>query len=185
MSEILQTFYHFFMLIHSIYCSLFSFHLFLKFHRVFLLLTTFVFHSNDSVFFIQMSVKFIPVGQMTLALVKVMAWHRQEDKPRHEPVMTQGPVQYPIGRLFVRSRKFSKPRDLHLHSKLSDRSKIWRVPRQDSCRSAYQISKRCDDLNYKSRGFETSRDLTIKCLIRYWNGAQVADTYKPCWFTEM
>ena len=68
------------------------------------------------------------------------------------------PFQYPMRRLTVRSRKFWKPRDLYLE--LSDRSDIWQAPRQQGCRSACQISRRCDNLNYQSRGFETSRDLT-------------------------
>ena len=82
------------------------------------------------------------------------------------------PFQYPIRRLNARSRKASKPRDLSLE--LSDRSEIWQAPQQQGCRSACQISKRCDNLNYQSRGFETSRDLTIRRLIGYWNGAQQA-----------
>ena len=77
--------------------------------------------------------------------------------------------QYSIRRLIVRSRKVSKPRDLYLE--LSDRSEIWQAPRQHCCRCAYQISERCDNLNYQSRGFETSRDLTVRRLIGYWNGA--------------
>ena len=81
------------------------------------------------------------------------------------------PFQYPIRRLTVRSRNVSKPRDLYLE--LSDRSEIWQAPRQQGCRSACQISKRCDNLNYKSRGLQTSRDLTITRLIGYWNGALV------------
>ena len=40
------------------------------------------------------------------------------------------------------------------------------------CRGPCQISKRCEDLNYQSRGFETSRDLTIRRFIRYWDSAQ-------------
>ena len=40
------------------------------------------------------------------------------------------------------------------------------------CRGACQISKRCDNSNYQSRGFETSGDLTIKRIIGYWNGVQ-------------
>ena len=40
------------------------------------------------------------------------------------------------------------------------------------CRGPCQISKRCDDLNYQSRSFETLRDLTIRRLIRYWDRAQ-------------
>ena len=79
------------------------------------------------------------------------------------------PSQYPKRRLFVRSREVSKPRDLYL--KLSDRSEIWQALRQHCCRCACQISKRYDNLKYQSRGFETSRDLTKRRLIRYWDGA--------------
>ena len=71
----------------------------------------------------------------------------------------------------VRSRKVWKPRDLYLE--LFDCSKFWQAPRQHCCRGACQILKRWDNLNYQSRGFETSRDLTIRCLIGYWNGALV------------
>ena len=81
----------------------------------------------------------------------------------------RAPSQYPKRRLSVRSRKVSKPRDLYL--KLSDRSEIWQALRQHCCRCACQIAKRCGNLNYQSRGFETSRDLTIRRLIGYWNGA--------------
>ena len=74
--------------------------------------------------------------------------------------------------LIVRSREVSKPRDVYL--KLSDGSEIWQAPRHQCCRRACQISKRCDDLNYQSRGFETWRCLTIRRLIGYWNEAQVS-----------
>ena len=77
--------------------------------------------------------------------------------------------QYLIRRLIVRYRKASKPRDLNLE--LSNHSVIWQVHRQQCCRGACQISKRCHDLNYQSCGFEISHDLTIRRLIRYWNGA--------------
>ena len=82
---------------------------------------------------------------------------------------TWATFQYPIRRLTVRSHKVSKPQDLYLE--LSDRSEICQALRQQGCRSACQISKRCDNLNYQSPGFETSRDLTIWRLIGYWNGA--------------
>ena len=82
--------------------------------------------------------------------------------------------QYPIIRLVVWSREVSKPRDLRLI--LSDRSDIWQAPRQHCCRSTCQISKRCDNLNYQSRGFETSPDLMIRSIIWYWNGANVYST---------
>ena len=80
-----------------------------------------------------------------------------------------GPFQYPMRRLIVRSRKISKSRYLHL--KLYDRCEIWQAARQQCCRCAVQISKRCDNLNYQCQGLETSRDLTIGRLIWYWNRA--------------
>ena len=83
---------------------------------------------------------------------------------------TRAPFQYPIRRLIVRSRKVSKPRDLYLE--LSDRSEIWQAPRQQCCRGACQISKRHEHFNTRSRAFETLRDLTIRRLIGYRNGAQ-------------
>ena len=83
---------------------------------------------------------------------------------------TRAPFQYPVRRLIVRSREVSKPRDLYL--KLFDRSEIWQAPRQHCCRCACQISKRCDNSNYQSHSFETSRDLMIRRLIGYWNGAK-------------
>ena len=66
------------------------------------------------------------------------------------------------------------PRDLYLE--FSDRCEIWQALRQHCCRRACQISQRYDNLNCRSRGFETSRDLTIRRLIGYWNGAQVKTT---------
>ena len=81
---------------------------------------------------------------------------------------------YPIRRLIIRFREVSNPWDLYL--KLSDRSEIWQARRHHCCRGASQISKRCDDSNGQSRRFETSRDLTIRRLIGYWNGAQEALT---------
>ena len=83
-------------------------------------------------------------------------------------VVNKALFQYPIRRLIVRSRKVSKPRDFYLG--LFDHIEIWQAPRQHCCRRACQISKRCDDLNYQSRGFETSWDLTTRHLIRYSNG---------------
>ena len=83
---------------------------------------------------------------------------------------TRAPFQYPIRRLIVRSREVSKSQDLYLE--LSDRFDIGQAPRQHCCRPACQMSKRCDNLNCQSRGFETSRDLMIKRLIGYWNGSR-------------
>ena len=55
------------------------------------------------------------------------------------------------------------------------RSEIWQALRQHCCRCACQISKRYDNLKYQSRGFETSRDLTIRRLFGYWDGALAVD----------
>ena len=79
------------------------------------------------------------------------------------------PPQYPKRRLSVRSRKVSKPRDWYF--KLSYRFEIWQAHRQQRCRSACQISERSDNSKYKSRGFETLRDLTERRLFGYWDGA--------------
>ena len=84
---------------------------------------------------------------------------------------TRVPSQYPKRRLFVRSRKVSKPRDWYI--KLSYRFEIWQAHWQHCCRSACQISERSDNSKYKSRGFETLRDLTKIRLFGYWDGAQV------------
>ena len=82
------------------------------------------------------------------------------------------PFQYPKRRLIIRSCEVSKQRDLYLE--LSDRSEIWQAHRQHCCRCACQISKWYDNLKYQSRGFETSRDLTIRRLFGYWDGALVS-----------
>ena len=82
---------------------------------------------------------------------------------------TRAPSQYPKRRLFVRSRKVSKPRDWYF--KLSYRFEIWLAHRQHCCRSACQVSERSDNSKYKSRGFETLRDLTERRLLGYWDGA--------------
>ena len=81
-------------------------------------------------------------------------------------------AMYPKWRLFLRSRKVSKPRDWYF--KLSYRFEIWQAHRQHCCRSACQISERSDNSKYKSRGFETLRDLTERHLFGYWDGAQMA-----------
>ena len=67
------------------------------------------------------------------------------------------------------------PRDLYLE--LYDRSEILHAPRQQCCRSACQISKWWDNSNYLSRGFESSRDLTIRRLIGYWNRSLAANEF--------
>ena len=44
-------------------------------------------------------------------------------------------------------------------------SEIWQAPRQQRCRDACQISELNDHYNTQSRGFETSRDLSVRRLI--------------------
>ena len=84
---------------------------------------------------------------------------------------SRAPSQYPKRRLIVRSREVSKPRDWYF--KLSYRFEIWQAHRQQSCRSACQISERSDNSKYKSRDFETLRDLTKRRLFGYWDRALV------------
>ena len=76
--------------------------------------------------------------------------------------------QYLIRRLLVRSREVSKSRDWQFKS--WHRFEIWQVPRQPCCRCAFQMSERSENCKYKTRGFWSSRDLTIRRLIGYWNG---------------
>ena len=66
----------------------------------------------------------------------------------------------------TRSREVSKSRDLDFECFNS--SEIWQAHRQQCCRCACQILERYDNCNMKSRGFETSRDLTIKRLVAWW-----------------
>ena len=100
--------------------------------------------------------------------------HRWIPPPLSHPLSTQPKAtgalfQYQIRRLTIRSRKISKPS--HLYLELFDRFEIWQAPRQHCCRCACQITKRYDTSNYQSRWLETSRDLIIRRLIGYWNGA--------------
>ena len=74
-------------------------------------------------------------------------------------------------RLTARSREASRSRDLYLE--WSDRSEIWLAHRQHCCRCACQISDRCDNSNYQSRDSETSRYLTIRRFVVYWNEAPI------------
>ena len=85
------------------------------------------------------------------------------------------PSQYPKRRLFVRSRKVSKPRDWYF--KLWHRFEIWQAHRQQCCRSACQISERSDNSKYKSRGLETLRDLMERRIFGYWDGALVPEMF--------
>ena len=84
----------------------------------------------------------------------------------------QGPFQYPIRRLIARSRGVTKPQDRQF--KLSHRCEIWQARRQQCCRGACQISERSNYSKYKFRGIDTSRSLTIRRLIGWWNGVQAS-----------
>ena len=64
------------------------------------------------------------------------------------------------GRLIARSREVSKSRDFGLD--ISNRSEIWQAPRQQRCQDVCQISDRYDYYSNQSRGFEISRDLSVR-----------------------
>ena len=83
-------------------------------------------------------------------------WRHCNVKLWHGGVITSG-------RLTARSREVSKPRDSSLD--FFNCSEIWQAPRQQRCRDACQISERNDHYNTQSRGFETSRDLSVRRLI--------------------
>ena len=60
---------------------------------------------------------------------------------------------------YLRPREVSKPRDWQIKS--LHRFEIWQAHRQHCCRcTTCQISERLHNSKYKSRGFETLRDLT-------------------------
>ena len=44
------------------------------------------------------------------------------------------------------------------------------------CRGAWHMPERSDNSKYKSRGFETLRDLTIRHLIGYWNKVRMSSS---------
>ena len=83
---------------------------------------------------------------------------------------TWGWFQYSIRRLIVRSCKAAKPQDWLLKSLHC--FGIWQAHRQHCCWGACQISEWLYNSKYKSCGFETLRNLTIRCLMGYWNRAQ-------------
>ena len=110
----------------------------------------------------------------------------------HDSVSNHQPHDCLLNRLFRRrSKKISKLRvtgrwvgnspvtgefPAPVASNAENVSIWWR--HHECFRGACQITKRCNDLNYKSCSFETSRDLTIRCLIGYSNGNQV-NTLRP------
>ena len=91
----------------------------------------------------------------------------------------QGPVSISVkARLIVRYRKVWKPRNLYLE--LYDGSDIRQALRQPCCRPAHRISKRCDNLYYQYRGFETLQEHVIRCLNGYWNRSQFSPLKIAC-----
>ena len=110
-------------------------------------------------------------GFITWSMPEVKYRKTSNIKPRSHRFRFWAPSQYPKRRIFVRSREVSKPRDWYF--KLSHRFEIWQAHRQQCCRSACQISERSGNSKYKSRGFETLRDLTKRRLFGYWDGAQI------------
>ena len=93
-------------------------------------------------------------------------------------LISWAPSQYSKRRLFVRSRKVSKPRDWYF--KWSYCFEIWQAHWQHCCQSACQISERSDNSKYKSRGFETLRDHKERRLFGYWDGALVSIMVPLC-----
>ena len=91
---------------------------------------------------------------------------------------TRAPSQYPKRRLFVRSREVSKPRDWYF--KLTHRFEIWQAHRQQCWRSACQISERSGNSKYKSRGFETLRDLRKDVFSDIETGPRKPHQLLPC-----
>ena len=106
-------------------------------------------------------------------VISVIIWNNDSNSSlvNADSLGLWAPSQYPKRRLFVRSRKVSKPREWYF--KLSYRFEIWQAHLQHCCRSACQISERSDNSEYKSRGFETLRDLTERRLFGYWEGTLV------------
>ena len=127
------------------------------------ILATAIWKRNKHPFLLNKPKKYVSKHSNWVRLSFPYAW------PYIPGLAARAPSQYPKRRLSVRSRKVSKPRDLYLD--LSDRSEIWPALRQQCCRCACQIAKRYDNLKYRSRGFETSRDLTERRLFGYWDGA--------------
>ena len=58
---------------------------------------------------------------------------------------------------------------------------VWIIASLWISTGACQISEWSDYSKCKSRGFETSRDLTISCLIVYWNGALLSSLLFVGW----
>ena len=73
---------------------------------------------------------------------------------------------YPIRPLFVSSCQISKLQDVFRI--------VWLVWKSTGTSASEQNSKQCIDLSYQSCGFGASQYLTIRHIIEYWKGAQIA-----------
>ena len=69
---------------------------------------------------------------------------------------------YSLRHLTAKSREVSKPQDWMLQWLY--RFEIWQVSRQQCCRGACQFSEWLKTSKPESRGFDTSRDLAVRCL---------------------
>ena len=83
-------------------------------------------------------------------------------------ILAWAPFQYPIRHLIKTSRKVSKPRDF-----------VFRIvrsldgPLSSSAVDVPVVSQRCTNLSFKPSGFDASRNVRMRRLLGYWNGAQV------------
>ena len=66
----------------------------------------------------------------------------------------------------------------------SNRSEIWQAFRQQHCLDACQILERYDHYNIQTRGFETSRELAVRCLLASVLLSTYAsyETFRPLYF---
>ena len=83
--------------------------------------------------------------------------------PKLDPICGLGQHSLSGKSYIVGSHKVAGPRDSMFI--WSYRSEIWQAPRQHSCRGACQIPERSQKSKPKSRGFEVSRDPTIRRLV--------------------
>ena len=78
-------------------------------------------------------------------------------------ILTWASIHKADGRLTARTREVSKPQESA--SNFFNRFDIWQTPRQQRCRDACRIAKRCDHYNIPFlRDFESSRDLVVTRL---------------------
>ena len=90
----------------------------------------------------------------------------------HTEITNRAPFQYLMKHLVLKSHQVTKPWDWGFKS--SHHLEIWQAHRQQCCWGASQISEQLDNSKYESCAFKTLQDLTMKHIIGYWNGVQVA-----------